>query len=167
MKIYLPLIALAAALLFTINKPIQAHSHTSTTKVGGLIISNIWVRTTPKTSKTGAAFLTIKNKSETNDTLVGVSSEIAKKTEIHQSSIKNNIMKMRRVGKINLPAGGVTELKPNSFHIMFMGLHAPIKQGDLFPLTLTFTTAGVVKLMIKASKVAEKISIGPREIKTK
>jgi copper(I)-binding protein len=111
------------------------------------------------------AFFIIKNKSTFDNVLLGVSSEIAKKTEIHQSSTENNIMKMRHVGNVDLPAGSVTELKPGSFHIMFIGLYAPIKEGDLFPLTLTFKTAKDVKIMVKASKLPEKSPIDPSKMK--
>ena len=163
----MPLIALATTLLFIINNPTQAHNHKSTTELGDLIISNIWARTTPRIAKTGAAFFIINNRGETDDALIGVSSEIAKKTEIHQSTIENNIMKMRHVGKVNVPAGSVAELRPNSFHIMFIGLHAPIKQGSFFPLTLFFKTAGTVKVMVKTSKAAEKNPTNHDEIKTK
>ena len=166
MNIYLPLILLSTFFLFSINSPIQAHYHKKTTVVRNLIISNIWTRITPRTAKTGAAFLTITNKGKTDDTLVAVSSAIAKKTEIHQSSIENNIMKMRHVGKIHVPAGGKAELKPSSFHIMFIGLHAPIKQGDHFPLTLIFKTAGTVKIMVRASKAAGGSHTGHSKIKT-
>ena len=167
MNKYLSLLALTTAIFLTIINPIQAHDHKSATKVGGLIISNIWARVTPQTAKTGAAFFIIKNESKTDDTLVDVSSKIAKKTEIHKTSMKNNIMKMRHVGKIVVPAGGVAELKPNSYHIMFMGLHSPIKHGDLFPLTLTFKIAGIIKIMVKASKVAEKTPMVHGKMKTK
>ena len=151
------IMALATTFLFTINNPSKAHDHKYTTELGNLIISNIWARTTPRTAKTGAAFFIIKNKGKNDDILVGVSSEIAKKTEIHQSSIENNIMKMRHIGKVNVPAGDVTELKPSNFHIMFMGLYAPIEKGDLFPLMLTFKIAGTVKIMVKAYKTEEKL----------
>jgi copper(I)-binding protein len=153
----LSLIALATTLFFTTSNLIQAHDHSRPVEVGGLIISNIWARATPRTAKTGAAFLTIKNKSKTEDTLIGVSSGVAKKTEIHKSSIENSIMKMRHIGKVSVPAGGLAELKPDSFHIMFMGLYAPIKHGDLFPLTLIFKTAGTVKVMVRAYKQRRKV----------
>ena len=165
MKIYMSLITLTTVLLFAVNNPSQAHGHKNATEVGGLIISNIWARVTPKTSKTGVAFFIIKNKSKFDNVLLGVSSEIAKKTEIHQSSTENNIMKMRHVGNVDLPAGSVTELKPGSFHIMFIGLYAPIKEGDLFPLTLTFKTAKNVKVMVKASKLPEKSPIDHSKMK--
>jgi copper(I)-binding protein len=164
---YISLILLTVAIFLTIINPIQAHDHNGATKVGDLIISNIWARVTPQASKTGAAFFIIKNKSKTDDTLVDVSSKIAKRTEIHKTSMKDNIMKMRHVGKIVVPAGGVAELKPNSFHIMFMGLHSPIKHEDIFPLTLTFKTAGAVKIMVKASKLAEKTPMVHGKMKTK
>ena len=155
MKIYVFLITLITVFLFAVNNPSQAHDHKNATTVGGLIISNIWARVTPKTSKTGVAFFIIKNKSKSDNVLLGVSSEIAKKTEIHQSSIENNIMRMRRVGNVNLPAGSVTELKPGSFHIMFIRLHEQIKKGDTFPLTLVFKRAGTVIVTVKASKIAK------------
>jgi copper(I)-binding protein len=165
MKIYVSLITLITVFLFAVNNPSQAHDHKNATTVGGLIISNIWARVTPKTSKTGVAFFIIKNKSKSDNVLLGVSSEIAKKTEIHHGSIENNIMRMRRVGNVNLPAGSVTELKPGSFHIMFIGLYKPIKEGDLFPLILTFKTDKNVKVLVKAFKLPEKSPIDHSKMK--
>jgi copper(I)-binding protein len=161
------LITIATFFFFTINNLIQAQDHKNITEVGGLIISNIWAPITPTIAKTGATFFIVKNNSKTDDTLVGVSSEVAKKTEIHQSSMKNNIMKMRHVNKVDLPASSVTELKPGSFHIMFIDLYAPIKKGDLFPLTLTFKTAGTVKIMVKASTITKNKIMNHTNIKAK
>ena len=59
---------------------------------------------------------------------------------------------MRHVGKVAVPAGGIGNLKPGSFHIMFMGLYNPINEGDEFPLTLTFEKSGTLKIMVKAQK---------------
>ena len=167
MNKYISLILLTIAVFLTIINSIEAQDHNSGTKVENIIISNIWARVTPQTAKTGVASFTIKNKSKTNDTSFEVSSKIAKRTKIHKTSMKNNIMKMRHVEKIVVPAGGVVELKPNSFHIMFMGLHSPIKPGDLFPMTLTFKTAGTIKIMVKASKLAEKKPMVHGKMKTK
>ena len=144
--------ALAFTLLFAINTPSQAHSHKNMVTIGDILITEIWARTTPKTAKTGAAFFVIKNNGKTGDTLIGVSSGLAKKTEIHQSSMEKGIMKMRHVGKVAVPAGGIGILKPGSFHIMFMGLYNPINKGDEFPLTLTFEKSGTLKIMVKAQK---------------
>ena len=152
MKNFASGMALAFTLLFAIKTPSQAHSHKNIATVGDILITEIWARTTPKTAKTGAAFFIIKNNGKTDDTLIGVSSGLAKKTEIHQSSMVKGIMKMRHVGKVAVPAGGIGILKPGSFHIMFMGLYNPINKGDEFPLTLTFEKSGTLKIMVKAQK---------------
>lgn len=156
MKKFTSLMALAITLLFAINTPSQANDHKKSATVGDLVITKIWARTTPKTAKTGAAFFMIKNNGKTDDTLIDASSTLSKKTEIHQSSMENGIMKMRHVGKIAVPAGAMVLLKPGSFHIMFMGLYGPINEGDEFPLNLSFEKAGSVKIMVKAQKSTTK-----------
>ena len=156
MKNFASAMALAFTLLIVIKTPSQAHSHKKMVAVGDLLITKIWARTTPKTAKTGAAFFMIKNNGETDDTLIGVSSKLAKKTEIHQSSMEKGIMKMRHVGKVSVPAGEIAFLKPGSFHIMFMGLYNPINKGDEFPLTLIFKKSGTLKIIVKAQKLIGK-----------
>ncbi len=165
MTIRLSITALATTLILAISSPSQAFNQTKSNEVGDLIISNIWARVTPEIAKTGAAFFSVENRSKTDDILIGVSSEVAKKTELHHSAIKNNVMKMRHVEKVDLPAKSVTELKPGSFHVMFIGLQAPIKEGDLFYLTLNFKTAGTVKVIVKASKLSEKGSLDHSKMK--
>jgi periplasmic copper chaperone A len=67
-------------------------------------------------------------------------------------------MKMRRVESIDLPAGQPVSLKPNGYHIMLMGLTQPLKEGQTFPLTLTFAKAGPENLSVTVQKVG---SMGP------
>jgi periplasmic copper chaperone A len=55
--------------------------------------------------------------------------------------MENDVMKMRQVQGLDLPAGKTTELKPGGFHIMMMQLKGPVKNGDTVPLTLTFEGA--------------------------
>ena len=165
MKSFASGIALAFTLLFAIKTPSQAHSHKNIATVGDILITEIWARTTPKTAKTGAAFFIIKNNGKTDDTLIGVSSGLAKKTEIHQSSMEKGIMKMRHVGKVAVPAGGTGILKPGSFHIMFMGLYNPINKGDEFPLTLIFEKSGTLKIIVKAQKLIGKGAMGHSKMK--
>ena len=38
-------------------------------------------------------------------------------------------------------------------HVMLMGLKAPLKQGESFPLTLTFERAGSVEVMVSVEKI--------------
>lgn len=141
---------MGVALAFSV--PASAQDHEKTVNLGDLTISDIWARTTPPTAKTGAAYFTIKNNGASGDVLIGAATNISKKTEIHETKMANGVMKMRHVGKVSIPAGGRAALAPGGYHIMLMGLHAPIREGDRFPLTLTFEKAGQVDIMVPAKK---------------
>ena len=76
---------------------------------------------------------------------MGAASPIAGRVEIHEMKVVDDIMKMRPVtGGIEIPAGKTVELKPGSFHIMFLDLTGPIEQGVPVPVTLTFEQAGSI-----------------------
>ena len=152
MKTLSIMMACAVAFILSISTPASAHEHMKTAKAGDLVISGFWARTTPPTAKTGAAYMVIKNTGATDDVLIGAASTIANDTQIHETQIEGGVMKMRHVGKIAIPAGGMATLKPGSFHIMFVGLHNPVKEGDTIALTLTFEKSGSVELMVKAQK---------------
>lgn len=96
--------------------------------------------------KAGAAFMMIHNHSETNDRLVGVSSDVAKLVQLHTHvEDENGVMKMMHVEDgFDLPAGGIVELKRGGNHVMFMGLSDPFEQGATVPVTLIFENAGEV-----------------------
>jgi copper(I)-binding protein len=49
----------------------------------------------------------------------------------------NNVMRMRPVAEVALPAGKDVALKPGGYHIMLMGIERQLKQGDVVPITLT------------------------------
>ena len=69
--------------------------------------------------------------------VVAASSPVAEMVEIHEMKMDDGVMKMRAVDALALPAGQPVALKPGSYHVMLMGLKAPIKAGDTVPLTLT------------------------------
>lgn len=148
--------AFAVSLTLFASATGTAHEHKKMIKVGDLIISGVWARTTPPTAKTGAAYFRVQNTGKTDDILIGVKGAISKKTEIHESKMEGGIMKMSHVGRVAVPAGGTAQLKPGSFHIMLMGLHGPIKEGDHFPLMLTFEKSGDVEVMVPATKSMKK-----------
>ena len=102
-------------------------------------VDGAWVRATvPQQSGTGA-FMALT--SEHDSKLVKADSPVAKHVEIHEMAMENQVMKMRQIQALPLPAGQKVELKPGGYHIMFMGLHAQVKEGDDVPLTLTFESA--------------------------
>lgn len=114
-------------------------------KAGSISIEQPWSRATPGGAKVGAGYLIIKNGGATPDKLVSVSTEVAGRTEIHEMSMTDGVMKMRPLPDgLPVPANGTVALKPGSYHLMLLDLKRPLKEGETFAGTLTFETAGTV-----------------------
>jgi periplasmic copper chaperone A len=120
-------------------------AHAADVHAGSLDISAAWSRATPKGAPVAAGYLTIKNNGTEPDRLVGGSSEVAAKFEVHEMSMDNGVMKMRPLKDgLEIKPGETVELKPEGLHIMFVGPKKPLKQGDHFKATLEFAKAGKV-----------------------
>ena len=98
-----------------------------------------WVRTTVAQQTTTGAFMTIT--SLQGGKLVSASSPIAASVEVHEMKMEGDLMKMRRVDALPLPAGQPVEFKPNGYHLMMTGLKAPVKAGDVVPIRLVVEDA--------------------------
>jgi periplasmic copper chaperone A len=115
-----------------------------------LEVSDAWARATPAKAENGIAFLTIR--SPTSDRLVSVSSPVAKKAELNTMEMSGMVMKMRPIASLNIPAGQPVTLKPSGEHVMLMGLNGPLREGQSFPLTLTFEKAGAREVTVAVEK---------------
>ena len=136
-------------LLFTSNA-LTAHEYT----LGTLTIGHPWARATPAGAKVAGAFLSVENKSDKPDRLIQVSIEGAQTTEIHQMLVEDGVMKMRPLaGGLDVPAGTKTELKPGSYHLMLMGLAAPLVEGQKVKGILTFEKAGTIEVEFKVDAI--------------
>ncbi len=99
-------------------------------------VKDAWVRAAvPGQSGTGA-FMSITAKE--GATLVGVSSPLAGVAEVHEMKMENDIMRMRAVPALDLPAGKTVQLKPGGYHLMLMELKQALPKGSSVPLTLVF-----------------------------
>ena len=98
-----------------------------------------WVRTTVAQQTTTGAFMTIT--SMQGGKLVSASSPVAASVEVHEMKMDGDLMKMRAVDALPLPVGKPVELKPNGYHMMLMGLKAPVKFGDVVPIRLVIEDA--------------------------
>ena len=98
-------------------------------------VDNAWVRSTVAPQKTTGAFMQLTSAKPVK--VVAASSPLAAVVEIHEMKMEDGVMKMRAVDALPLPAGQPVALKPGSYHVMLMGLKAPIKVGETVPLTLT------------------------------
>jgi copper(I)-binding protein len=98
-----------------------------------------WVRTTVAQQTTTGAFMTLT--SAKGGKLVAASSPIAAEVEVHEMKMEGDLMKMRHLDALPLPAGKAVELKPGAYHLMMMGLKAPVKAGDVVPISLVVEDA--------------------------
>jgi periplasmic copper chaperone A len=115
---------------------------------GAIRIEHPFARATVGGQPTGGAFMTFVNEGET-DRLLSASAPIAKSVELHEMRLEGDVMKMRQVDGIDLGGGKTVELKPGGYHIMFVGLNAPLVAGTSFPLLLHFQKAGAVAISVK------------------
>jgi len=74
--------------------------------------------------------------------LIEAASPVAGVVEIHEMAMENNVMRMRAVPSLPLPAGRPVELKPGGYHVMLMDLKQQMKEGEVVPVTLVVETAG-------------------------
>ena len=89
----------------------------------------------------------ITNAGTTPDRLIGGSSDIAPKFELHEMKIDNGVMKMRPVqGGLEIKPGETVELRPESFHVMFVGLKKSLTAGEHIKAALVFEKAGTVNV---------------------
>jgi len=151
----------AAAMLLTLIAIVAALSgkarseEASAVKAGDLEISAGWVRAMLPAQKVGGGYLTITNAGAGADRLVAVSSPASGKVELHSMAIVNDVMTMRPVdGGIEIPPGATVELKPGGFHLMFMAVAEPFKDGATVSLTLEFEKAGKVEMTLPVRKSA-------------
>jgi periplasmic copper chaperone A len=129
---------------------VSAHEHGKKKEMSGhhamsssVKVENAWARATPGLAKNGGAYFTAVNGGKTADRIIGVASNVSSRTELHTHLNDNGVMRMREVKDgVEVPAGGTVTFKPGGLHIMFIGLHKPLKKGTSFPVTLMFEKAG-------------------------
>jgi periplasmic copper chaperone A len=96
-------------------------------------VKDAWIRATVSQQKATGAFMRLTAPQTMR--IVQVSSPVAGVAEIHEMSMVGNVMRMRPVETLELPAGKTVELKPGGYHVMLMELKQTIKEGDVVPLT--------------------------------
>lgn len=117
----------------------------------GIELHDAYARASNPTAKTGAAFMVIHNHGGPDDRLIGVSSPVAERVELHtHQEDDNGVVKMRHVEEgFDLPADGELVFERGGNHVMFMGLKEPFEQGKMVPLTLIFKKAGDVETQVE------------------
>ena len=137
----------AAAAMASATLIASAHGY----KVGAIAIGHPYARATVPGQPSGGAYLRLEN-TGADDKLVSIKAQVSQSVELHTSSMDGDVMRMRQVDAIDVPANKAVVLAPGGMHIMLVGLKAPLKEGDRFPMTLKFEKAGevVVDVVVQA-----------------
>lgn len=150
--------ALKAALvgvLFVYGAPAavaQTDAHMEYMGDSPLHIMKAWVRPTVKSQTSTGGYLKIM--AHADGKIVGASSTIAERTEIHEMSMDGDIMRMRQVQSVEVEEGDILDFKPGGYHVMFMGLNAPIAKDQEIIFKLEFESKDGIKSSIPVKALA-------------
>lgn len=143
----------AAVIAFAGSTIAQAGEHLTSEHVH---VMDPWSRELPPVSANGAVYLTLMNKGKKDGRVVGGSSPIASRAEVHNHVMQGGIMKMMRVeGGVVVPAGGAVSFAPGGLHIMLMELKEPLQTGKVFPITLEFADGGTATVDVSVLSMAQ------------
>jgi periplasmic copper chaperone A len=120
---------------------------------GDITVESIWARATPPGAKSGAVYLTLRNRGAADDRLIGAKTPVASQAGLHAEIMENGVMEMRPLASVDVAPGGTASLKPGGNHIMLLGLQHPLKQGDHIPLTLTFAHAPPLTVQVPVARI--------------
>ncbi len=115
--------------------------------VGDLVITNVRAGATVPKAPVAGGYMVIKNNGSASDFLIGGQAAFAGDVQIHEMKLQGDVMKMRELADgLEIPAGGEVMLQPGGYHVMFMKLSEPLKEGENRKATLTFKNAGSVEV---------------------
>lgn len=123
-------------------------------RAGDLHVERPWSRAMPAVAPTAAVYFVVKNKGSEDDRMLGASSPIAGKAELHEHLHADGLMKMQQVQAIDIPAGGEVSFAPMGYHVMLFELKRQAKDGERFPLTLRFEKAGELAIEVSVHQHA-------------
>jgi copper(I)-binding protein len=140
--------ALLGILVWAVSQTAQAHDF----KAGDLRIDHPYATPSAPGLKTGAVyFRAIKNRGAQSDRLLSVSTPVAAGVTIHRMQMGGDVMRMRPVDALELPAKSDVRLRhgaTDGHHLMLHDLKAPLQDGERFPITLRFERAGTHEVMV-------------------
>lgn len=136
----------------------KAHGAMHKVKMAGDIhLSGYWTRAMLPGQKVGGGYVVITNNGRVDDRLVAVATPHTDRSEIHEMAVVDDVMKMRRLEEgLVIPAGETVVLEPGGYHLMFMAVKTPFKEGEMVPVTVTFEKAGDVELMLPVMPAGSK-----------
>jgi len=116
-------------------------------------VADPYARAVPPGQPNSAIFMTLSNPSEQDRALVGAESPVAETVELHTHIKADGMMQMRRIERIDLPAGQSVELAPGGLHIMLIGLQHPLDPETTIDLTLVFDDGERMALKVPVRRI--------------
>lgn len=149
-----PIRLVALSLLAALLSAASAESKPAAVAAGPLTIANAWSRETAAGQSAGGGFVTITNRGAAADRLLAASSPAAAEVQIHRMSMEGGVMRMRQMTDgLAIPAAATVTLRPGSYHLMLVGLTAPLTRGASVPVELRFERAGRVRVPFRVEAV--------------
>lgn len=149
MKLSLTLLACLLAMLSM--QSISADEY----RLGHLQINDPYTRTTPPMAAVAGGFMTVTNNGTESDTFLGGSAGFVEAVEIHEMSMADGIMKMRRLENgLQIAPNETVELKPGGYHLMLIKPSEPMKEGDKHKITLSFKQAGDIEVELEVKDIS-------------
>lgn len=108
----------------------------ATASMAEVTVTDPWIRGTVTGQAETGAFMTIKSTEALK--LMGASTPVAHKVEIHRMEMDQGVMRMRPMNSLEIPANSAVALKPGSYHVMLFGVSKPLAAGEMVPMKLQF-----------------------------
>ena len=135
----------------TLSNSTLAQNVSQSVTTNAIKVENAYTRATVPGQQVAGGFMKIENKGASVDQLLSASSPAAGEVQLHEMAMEGNVMKMRQVKDIAVPAGGTVELKPGGYHLMFMNIKSPLTAGETIPVKLKFAKAGELEVKMSVN----------------
>jgi copper(I)-binding protein len=128
------------------------HSH----EKGDLQIRHPWSRATPPGAKVAVGYMEFRNRGTKPERVVGASTPLAARVEMHITSRDGDVARMREVKTFEIPARERLELRPGGSHFMLVDIARPLKKGERVPLTVRFENAGELLIELEVQELGSR-----------
>ncbi|WP_316366494.1 copper chaperone PCu(A)C [Candidatus Thiodiazotropha sp. CDECU1] len=129
----------------------------------GIMVEDPYVRAVPPGQPNSASFMVLHNKGDKGSALMSASTPAADVVELHTHTMEEGMMRMRKVEKIDLPAGEVVKLQPGGLHVMLIGLKQKLVPDEKLSLTLTFADGSSLQVDAPVRKLQMKMKQGDHQ----
>jgi len=145
----------ACALAFALGSGASFNSYAQSYKLKDLELSQVRATPTVAGAPTGAVYLSVANRGKSPDRLIGGNTPRAKRVELHTMNMTGDVMRMREVDGMELKPGETLAMSPGmGNHLMLVGLTAPLKVGEKFPMNLRFEKSGTLEIEVAVEQAS-------------